>query len=223
MDVSFADGHEASYQFVPGIGAAGFLLSPLVEDAPAFDALADGAPPPASRVVTGFRLRAPGWPALPALVSPRIAVELRDVSGGDAPPSTAPVTAWAALIDARGLARDAPVVAAEVPSRLTLPADALSRVDLGFGLALAEDAPPGAERLCFAVRPVAAGAGADVAAGTDAAPVLWRRCLDRAVEADRAPQSVSLALPPGTAELALETTCEAGCDEGLGGYWGPPA
>jgi hypothetical protein len=33
---------------------------------------------------------------------------------------------------------------------------------------------------------------------------------------------VSLALPPGTSELALETTCEAGCDEGMGGYWAPP-
>ena len=81
----------------------------------------------------------------------------------------------------------------------------------GSTVAVYEIAPPGVETLCFAIHP---------ADGT--ARTLWRRCLDRAREADRLPQSVSLALASGTSELALETTCEAGCGEGMGGYWAPP-
>ncbi|WP_237477227.1 hypothetical protein [Lichenibacterium dinghuense] len=208
MAVRFADGHAASYRFVSGIGAAGFVLSPLVDDAADFDALADGVAPPPDRTVAGFSLHVP--PRLRALLSPRISVELRDVTGGDAPASTAPTSAWQAVADAQALPPGAPDLGTAPPSRLAVPVAGLSRLDLGFGLALAEDAPPGAGRLCFAVRPAAGEAP------------LWRRCLDRAAAADRAPQSMSVALPPGTAELVLETTCEAGCEEGVGGYWAPP-
>ncbi len=209
MSVRFADGHERPYQFVSGIGSSGFVLSPVVDNASEFEALAAGAPPPPDRVVTSFALHVP--PRMRGLLSPRIAVTLRDVSGGDAPPRPAPASAWESLAAAQGLADGTPDLGTVPPSLVSVPAAGLSRVDLGFGLALAPDAPPGAETLCFAIHP---------ADGT--ARTLWRRCLDRSREADRLPQSVSLALPPGTSELALDTTCEAGCDEGMGGYWAPP-
>ena len=209
LSARFADGHERVYQFVPGIGSSGFALSPTVNNATEFEALADGAPPPPDRVVTAFSLHAP--PRMRALLQPAVAVTLQTVSGGGQAAPPAPDSAWSALSAAEGRAPDGADIGVVPPSLLAVPAAGLPRVELGFGLALADDAPPGAERLCFAIHP---------ADGT--ARTLWRRCLDRAREADRGPQSVSLALPPGTSELALGTTCEAGCDEGMGGYWAPP-
>lgn len=207
--IRFRDGHERRYRFLSGIGAPGFVLSPLVDNASEFEELADGAPSPPDRTVTGFSIEAP--PQLRALLSPRIAVSLRSVLGGDTVMPAAPVSAWASLAAAEGNGPATEEIGTPPSSILNVPVAGLSRVELGFGLALADDAPPGTETLCFAIHP---------ADGT--AQTLWRRCLDRALDADHALQSLSLELPPGTAELALETSCRSGCEEGMGGYWAPP-
>lgn len=207
--VHFDDGHERHYRFLSGMGAPGFVLSPLVDNASEFEELADGLPSPPDRIVTGFSIEAP--PRLSALLSPRIAVSMRSVTGGHTVTPAAPVSAWASLAAAEGNGPATDEIATLPSSILNVPVAGLSRVDLGFGLALADDAPPGTETLCFAVHP---------ADGT--AQTLWRRCLDRARDADHTLQSLSVAVPPGTSELALETSCRSGCDEGMGGYWAPP-
>ena len=208
LAVSFADGGERRYRFLSGLGASGFVLSPVVDNATEFELLSDGAAPPPDRVVTGFRVEVPA--KLAALVSPRINVELRSLSGGDGTAPPVPASAWASLAEAYGLAPDARTLQAPAPSVVNVPVAGLARVELGFGLALAADAP-NPERICFAVHP-ADGTARD----------LWRHCLDGGRADDRAAQTLSVTVPPGTAELALETSCQAGCDEGLQAYWAPP-
>lgn len=86
MSVTFADGHAHSYQFISGIGRAGFVLSPLVPDAAGFAALAEGAAPPPERRVTAIAIHAPrraGW-----LFEPGIAVVLQTLNVAVAPPRT---------------------------------------------------------------------------------------------------------------------------------------
>ncbi len=209
VTVRFADGQERPYQFLSGIGISGFVLSPLVDNATEFEALADGTPAPPDRTVTGFSIDTS--PRLRALVSPRITVTLRPVSGGEPLVRAAPTSAWASLAAAEGLGPSVSDIGTVPPSILNVPVAGLSHVDLGFGLALADDAPPGVSSLCFAIHP---------ADGT--ARTLWRRCLDRGRDADREVQILSVALPPGTAEIALSTNCQSSCDEGLKGYWAPP-
>ena len=96
-------------------------------------------------------------------------------------------------------------------SLLSIPVSGLSHLELGYGLALDEGAPTDAAALCFAVH-TADGTGR----------VLWRDCLDRRSEADRVLHTLSLALPPGTSEVALHTWCQFGCEEGVQGYWARP-
>ena len=65
--------------------------------------------------------------------------------------------------------------------------------------------------VCFAIHP-ANGTGA----------TLWRTCLDPLdKDTDRGPRAVSLDLPEGVTELALQTTCRAACDGGWA-YWSKP-
>ncbi len=59
ITVTFADGQQQSYRFIPGIGAAGFVVSPMVDDAAAFLRLAQGQEPPVVRRVAAFEIHAP--------------------------------------------------------------------------------------------------------------------------------------------------------------------
>ena len=59
ITVTFADGQQQSYRFIPGIGAAGFVVSPMVDDAAAFLRLAQGQEPPVARRVAAFEIHAP--------------------------------------------------------------------------------------------------------------------------------------------------------------------
>ena len=73
MAVRFADGHRHLYQFITGIGEAGFVMSPLVQDADGFLALAGGEPAPADHVVVAFSIDA--LPKLQWFFHPDIEVE----------------------------------------------------------------------------------------------------------------------------------------------------
>ncbi len=208
LSVDFADGHQRAYRFIPGIAAAGFVLSPTVDNASEFVEMAGGVRPPAVRTVTRFSLHAATRFA--SLLWHPAAVEIRPMSVVAAPPAQ-PASAWDALAAGEALAPGAVDVGAVPPSLLSVPVSGLSRVELGYGLALDEGEPAGAAALCFMVHP-ADGTG----------QVLWRNCLDRRSEADRAPHALSLALPPGTSEVALDIMCRSGCEEGVQGYWARP-
>ncbi len=73
MAVNFADGHRHLYQFITGIGAAGFVMSPLVQDADGFLALAAGEPASPDHVVVAFSIEA--LPKLQRFFEPEIEVE----------------------------------------------------------------------------------------------------------------------------------------------------
>ena len=73
MAVQFADGHRHLYQFITGIGEAGFVMSPLVQDADGFLALAAGEPASPDHVVVAFSINA--LPKLQRFFEPDIEVE----------------------------------------------------------------------------------------------------------------------------------------------------
>ena len=73
MQVRFADGHRHLYQFIVGIGEAGFVMSPLVRDADDFLALAAGEPASPDHVVVAFSIEA--LPKLQPFFEPDIEVE----------------------------------------------------------------------------------------------------------------------------------------------------
>ena len=74
LTVRFADQHQASYQFISGIGEGGFVLSPLVSSADDFEALADGKTPPPDRTIVAFSIDAT-W-KMQAFFSPEIDVAM---------------------------------------------------------------------------------------------------------------------------------------------------
>ncbi len=73
MAVLFADGHRHLYQFITGIGAAGFVISPLVQDADGFLALAAGEPASPDHVAVAFSIDA--LPKLQRFYEPDITIE----------------------------------------------------------------------------------------------------------------------------------------------------
>ncbi len=213
MSVTFADGHTRPYRFVPGIAAAGFVLSPAVDNASEFVDLAEGRAPPLGRTVRSFGIHS----AMPLswLLWQPASVEIRPLSIGTdlgSTPSAEPASAWDSLAAGEGLAPGAVDLATVAPSLLSVQVAGLPRVELGYGLALGDDEPAGAEVLCFAVHP-ADGTGR----------TLWRDCLNRGAEPDRKPHALSLALPPDVSEVALETSCQSGCQEGVESYWARPS
>ncbi len=73
MAVQFADGHRHLYQFITGIGEAGFVISPLVQDADGFLALAAGEPASPDHVAVAFSIDA--LPKLQRFYEPDITIE----------------------------------------------------------------------------------------------------------------------------------------------------
>ena len=78
MTVIFADGQRQSYRFIPGIGEAGFLVSPMVDDATGFLDLVQGREPPVARRVAAFEIHAPA--ELRSFVAPDIEVTMQSIS-----------------------------------------------------------------------------------------------------------------------------------------------
>lgn len=206
MSVDFADGHQRSYRFVPGIAAAGFVLSPTVNNASEFVEMADDVRPSPERTVTRFSLHAAT--RLASMLWEPAAVVSRSMSITAAGAPEQFTSAWDALAAGQELAPEAVELAAAPPSLISVPVSGLSHVELGYGLALGRDEPAGAEVLCFAIHP-ADGTGR----------TLWQDCLDRMSEADRAAHALSLTLPSGTSEVTLDISCRSGCEEGVQGYW----
>ena len=132
LAVRLDDGTQRRFRLVPALAAAGFLLSPLVDNASDYEALSAGRRTGAARRVTGFAVEA--TPAGRWFYAPGIAVTLRslDLSGLGASPSAAAPTGR---------------IAAPVSGVVSLPLRG-RRVTLGFGL----DAEA-ATRVCFSAKP----------------------------------------------------------------------
>ncbi len=194
LAVDLDDGTERRFRLVPGLASAGFLLSPLVDNASDYEVLATGRPAGAARRVVRFTVRASRLGRL--FYAPGIAVSLRalDTSGlGEgAPPPASPADVLRAALASRGGA--APASSGRVVS---LPlwgipvTDGHRSVVLRYGVEAAATNGP----VCFAA--VAADGRRDV---------LARRCLD-AASGNGSAGVMALDVPDGVTELALVTTC----------------
>lgn len=217
LQLTLAGGGERMYRFVPAIAAAGFLLSPLVEDADGFADLAfgHGAEAGAGEVTA---LTVGGSPWTRFFYDPDVEIAFYPVAVAAAPPSAeaAPLAvelahaqAWRKLaraIDA-GAPMDGDRLSVPAPTALTVPVAGARRLRVAFGIADGAWTDGKTQGVCFALR-----------ASPGAAP-LWRRCLEpRTVAADRGPQSAEVALPPGLATVTAETDCVADCSWGWS-YW----
>ncbi len=132
LAVTLNDGAVRRFRLVPALAAAGFLLSPLVDNASDYEVLAAGRPAGAARRVAGFAVEASA--AGRRFYAPDIAVTLRslDVSGlGAAPPPAMP----------------AGRIAAPASGVVSLPLRG-RRVTLGYGL---DDGA--SRRVCFSALP----------------------------------------------------------------------
>lgn len=78
ITVTFADGQQQSYRFIPGIGEAGFVVSPMVDDDAGFLRLAQGREPPVARRVAAFEIHAPA--EMRSFVAPEIEIAMQSIS-----------------------------------------------------------------------------------------------------------------------------------------------
>ena len=192
LAVRLADGGERRFRLVPAQAASGFLLSPLVDNASDFEALAAGEAAGAGRRVTGLAVegsRAGRW-----FYAPEVRVTLRAMD-------------TSRLAAAPGAPPSPPDAPAALPAVLTLPlrawpaAGGRRHVTLRYGLGFEAAAGP----VCFVAEP-ADGSGT----------ALLHDCLRAG--GGRATGTATLDLPEAVTELALETRCPtvAPC----GGAWG---
>lgn len=197
LAVRLADGSERRFRLVPALAAAGFLLTPLVDNASDYEALAAGEAAGAGRRVTGLAVeasRAGRW-----FTAPDVRMTLRglDLSAlaapepGLPPPPTAPPALPPLL---------------SLPLRAWPVVDGRRHVALRFGLGDAAPAGP----VCFTVT-AADGRDED----------LVRRCLDAAA-GRRGPETAALDLPDAVTEIALGTRCAAGGSCGAAWGWTAP-
>ncbi len=218
MTVRLRNGQSVSFRFIAEQAREGFLLSPEIEDAEGFAAVAFGqADGLADRDVVDVTIDA--TPSSRRFLASSIAVELRPVRLGHAPPGPLAAglyadlerrRAWRRTIIDRGLAKDLSRgrLAAQPPRRVTVPVAGARAVTATFGIEDGAWTSGHTEGVCFAVADEHAPGAA-----------LWRRCLDPGgVETDRGEQSARIELPSGTRTLVLDTTCPRSCDWGWS-YW----
>lgn len=79
-------GRESSYRFIPGMGRAGFLISPVVATAGQFADLGNGLPAPSDRVARDFRIVAASARSLQRLLfKDAVTVRIKRLELRDAP------------------------------------------------------------------------------------------------------------------------------------------
>ena len=192
LTVRLGDGGERRFRLVPALAAGGFLLTPLVDNASDYEALAAGEAAGAGRRVTAVAVEASSAGRWFYAADIRLTLRALDLSGLAAAPSGAPAPA--------GTPASLPPVLS-LPLRAWPVAGGRRHVVLRFGLGDAAPAGP----VCFAAM-AADGRRED----------LLRRCLD-AADGRRGPETAALDLPDAVTELALETHCAAG--RSCGGAW----
>ena len=212
--VRLDDGETRWFRFVPDLGRAGLVVSPIVFNASDFADLAQGrAAAPKHRVVAvsidASRATAAFYDSeIRFGFSPIDTSALRDDKVG---PMPAPAgTAWDRLVATRPGSGLDPTshIPAEAPSMIELPSEGLGRMTLAYGIDDGAWQDAHTSGVCFAISP---------SDGLHAA--LWQTCLDPLDRPeDRGSHTVSLDVPKGTTELALETTCRGPCGAGWA-YW----
>jgi len=217
LTATLADGTETPYRLIPTMAREGFVLSPLIDDAGGFAALAAGRIGLVRhRAVTALRIDVSDW-AKP-LFKPGVRLRFQPIHPPDDDDSL-PEAVWSGLrSDAvrRRMAASSPLRAPAVmlePGRLlahapvTIPLDVppTRRVTVGFGIRDGAWSNGGdTNGVCFRLSATAAGT---------AARMVWERCLRPVSEPpDRGPQSaeVLVDLPEG-GRLDFATDCDGDC------------
>ena len=209
LAVRLDDGSERRFRLVPAQAAAGFLLSPLVDNASDYEDLAANRPAGAGRRVTALAVEVSRSGRL--FYDPHVGVTLRGLDltrlAGETKEPRTDATAWDALTRIEPMAEGK----VRVPSSglLTLSLRDLAIVGGQRHVALAAGTGPEAGPVCFA---------AYAADGTR--KVLWRKCSAPDVTEPEKLEAMSIDVPDSVTELALEATCPgAHCNA----YWSAPA
>ncbi len=211
LAVKYASGQEASYRFIPNLGAGGFLLSPLVASASDYvhlsfgdlDSLKDG------RVV---EVRIVGNKGARLAFKSEIDFEfaplnLKALSRGiDSQPlyqKFESTRSWRDLVGRLGRKEDlqGDRLTFQPPNNMSVRTNGARHIRVKYGIETDAWKRGNPDGVCFSL-------------GSEAKPnALWRRCLDPSkVEADRNEQSVEIDLPSDADVVSLKTQCRIGCD-----------
>ena len=218
LRVRMLNGIEQNYRFIPALGAGGFLLSPMVDDASSFALLAFGESEElAGKSITDAVIG--GSSATRFFYEPDVTIDLQSVTLKDVAPSreAQPFAEalnqrrpWRQLV--RQIAQvanfDGDRLAAPAPTALNIPVAGARHLRLGFGIEDGAWTTGQVKGVCFKVEGAAGGS-----------EPLWQRCLDpHDVATDRGPQTVDVVLPAGLDTASVATTCLQSCDWGWS-YW----
>ena len=211
--VRLDDGETRRFRFVPALGRAGLILSPLVLNATEFVDLAEGRPADRRRRVVAVSLDASRIAR--AFYAPDVrygfsTMQTQALGEGSAGPEPTG-SVWDRLLAGHPGGPDPNGrVSASAPSMNWIPAEGLHHLTLTYGIDDGAWREAQTSGVCFAIY------AADVGAP------LWRSCLDPLSRAeDRGPHAVSVDLPSGPTEIGLQTTCNGACGAGWA-YWTKP-
>jgi hypothetical protein len=222
IDIQYVDGSEKSYRLIPAMARQGFLLSPLVETATDYFALAAGSEHVIHRRARSFGLRTGRlgrwlWQSKFAVTLATLDTQpIRHASDLESMPSKP--RQQLELLDL--LYQNHPKAGAELipegllvhaPTELTLTNSGHRALKIAFGLV--DSSWQGNERktdgVCFRV------------SSTEQLGPLFQRCLNpREEQTDRGPQAAQIALPDEVKSLLLETTCRTDYCGWTWAYWG---
>ncbi len=218
LRVRLLNGTEQSYRFIPALGAAGFLLSPIVDEPSSFALLALGEGEAlAGKSITDAVVG--GSSASRFFYEPEVAIDLQAVTLENVVPSreARPFAddvnlrrPWRQLVQQIGQVAnfDGERLSAPAPKALDIPVAGARRLRLGFGIEDGAWTTGQVKGVCFRVEDAAGGS----------AP-LWQRCLDpRDTATDRGPQTADVDLPAGLNTASVATSCLQSCDWGWS-YW----
>jgi hypothetical protein len=216
LELTFQNGAQARYRFIPNIGREGMVLAPTIDSAFGFGLLASGIAdasagdwPVAIRVTGAGAYRWFYEPTIRFGFSPLNLVPLRQAGAGSRFVAEV-IEKVEDLRMAKSRLRSNPPwlmsaaegIYAHAPSAIIVTTDGAARLRLAFGIRQGAYQGQGqSDGVCFSVR---------VPGGTTA---LFERCLDpKGTPADQGVISATVDLPPDTPEVIAETTCRTVCD-----------
>jgi hypothetical protein len=221
IDVQYVDGGHAEYRLIPGIAREGFFLSPTVETAEDYLALATGATDLNTRKVNSFIIttRTLGqwlWRSQFTVTLSRLDDDAlrRSTNRISLPPDYENRIHLAAILNKNQPAGPAlrmvpEGLLAHAPKTLKVATGGRTQLDIAFGIqAGAWQGEGDTHGVCFSV------------VSKSAPAPLWERCLDpKRQAADRGQQIATITVPQSVEELLLETACRDGCNWDWS-YWG---
>jgi hypothetical protein len=221
IDVQYIVGDQARYRLIPGIAREGFFLSPTVETAEDYLALATGSSNMNPRKVKSFIVATNTlgrllWKSHFTVTLSRLSDDAlrRSTDRISLPPAYKNKTGLTAILYRNlpagpGLRLVSEGLLAHAPKTLKVTTGGHTELNIAFGIQNGAWQGAGETNgVCFRV------------VAKDASAPIWERCLDpKARESDRGTQAVTIKVPAAAQELALETACRGDCAWDWS-YWG---